>query len=89
MVATAVITPDRATFAPIDRSRSPVMMTKVAPTAAMPKVEIWSRIWERFRELRNTGEAIDKITNKMTMMAGTNVESKEIRDFRRPCSFLN
>jgi hypothetical protein len=40
MVAIAVITPDKATFAPIDRSRSPVIITNVAPTAAMPRVEI-------------------------------------------------
>ncbi len=61
----AATAPAMAKIEPTERSIPPVRMTKVMPTAMMPKIELWRTTLSTLVTLRNTGE---RTARKMQMM---------------------
>ena len=65
-MARAATTPARAMTDPTDRSNSPEIITRDMPTAIIETSVVWRPMLAKFSGVRNTGEAMAKITIKAT-----------------------
>ena len=71
LISMAVVTVQKPTTAPTERSMPPVMMTKVWPTARMAIIEPWRSRFEMLLAEAKLWVATDRMTHNRTSSAGS------------------